>query len=76
MNDIFTSNEYELEYELFQIYPRFKVYNVYKKYKKTGEKKFLYRITKERTDFGRCLADRKELLEDLNKKIGYHNGIR
>lgn len=72
--DIFSDEEFDKEYELYQEYPRFNVYNVYKVYSKTKdkkkEKKFLYRTTKSRTDFGKRLCLKKDLLNELNKKLG------
>lgn len=70
MVDIFTSNSYELEYELYQEYSRFNVYKVYKKYKKDSKRVFLYKITKERNDFGKKLKPKKDLISDLNKLMG------
>ena len=67
--DIFTNEVYEKEYEIYQSYHRFNVYNVYKVYPKTKQRIFLYRITKLRTDFGRRLSSRKDLLNELNKRL-------
>ncbi len=70
MIDIFTSNSYELEYELYQEYPRFNVYKVYKKYKKDSKRVFLYMTTKVRQDFGKKLKPKEDLVSDLNKLMG------
>lgn len=66
--------EYTIEYELYQSYSRFNVYNVYKIYKKDNQKIFLYRETKARSDYGRRLLNNQELLNQVNKRIGYHCG--
>lgn len=68
--------EYVIEYELYQSYPRFNVYNVYKIYKKDNQKVFLYRETKERSDYGRRIINNQELLNELNQRTGYHCGIQ
>lgn len=70
MIDIFTSNSYELEYELYQEYPRFNVYKVYKEYKKDSKRVFLYMTTKDRQDFGKKLKSKSDLVSDLNKLMG------
>nr|DAM43748.1 MAG TPA: hypothetical protein [Caudoviricetes sp.] len=72
--DIFTREVYEKEYEIYQSYPRFNVYNVYKVYPKTKQRIFLYRITKLRTDFGRRIRSRKDLLAELNKSLEVIDG--
>lgn len=75
MKDILTNNQYTIEYELYQSYPRFYVYKVYKVYKNSNERIFMYKITKERTDYGRRLASKQDSLSDLNKELRSYNGI-
>lgn len=74
--EIFNNNEFDLELELYQEYARFNVYNVYKKYKKTKEKKFLYRITKQRSDYGKRISTKKELLHELKTCLGEYTNER
>lgn len=74
--EILSNTEFDLELELYQEYERFNIYNVYKVYKKTKEKKFLYRITKDRDDFGRKIASRQELLHELDARLGEYENER
>lgn len=74
--EIFNNNEFDLELELYQEYERFNVYSVYKVYKKTKERKFLYRITKSRSDYGKRILTKKELLSELNARLGEYANER
>lgn len=67
--DIFTGEDFIKEYELYQSYTRFNVYKVYKVYPKTKKRVFLYTETKERTDYGKRLYTKQELLNELNKRL-------
>ncbi len=59
--------------ELYQSYPRFNVLKVYKIDLQTNEKKFLYTETEDRTDFGKKLFTRKEMISELNKMLEKNN---
>lgn len=65
-------SELKKEYELYQSYERFKVYNVFI-IKEDGEKRFIYRETKPRTDYGKKLYSKEKVLQEVSKRLEVMN---